>query len=203
MNMTPKRQYFSDLAPQWDSFPTVPDAPAKIRRYLARSARPGARLILDVGCGTGILLPYLLEMYPQAACLVECDYAEGMLVENARKSASDRVLRLCADVQNLPFVGPSFDLILCFSVLPHFSDMASAVERLYRALRPQGVLTVGHLSASKELNEFHSSLDAPVRHDRLPPAGELGAILGRFGATAVSMEEETDWYFVRAEKGSA
>jgi ubiquinone/menaquinone biosynthesis C-methylase UbiE len=203
MTMNPKKQYFHDLAPQWDSFPTVPDAPARIRRYLERSARPGARQILDVGCGTGILLPYLLEMYPQAACLVEFDYAEGMLVENSRKFADARVLRVCADVQNLPFVGPSFDLVLCFSVLPHFSDAVSAVERLYRALRPQGVLTVGHMSASKELNEFHSSLDAPVRHDRLPPAGELGVILRRLGATVVRMEEETDWYFVRAEKGSA
>jgi demethylmenaquinone methyltransferase/2-methoxy-6-polyprenyl-1,4-benzoquinol methylase len=90
MNMSPKRQYFNDLAPQWDSFPTIADAPARIQRYLARSARPGARLILDVGCGTGILLPYLLEMYPQAGCLVEFDYAEGMLVENACKFPDGR-----------------------------------------------------------------------------------------------------------------
>jgi ubiquinone/menaquinone biosynthesis C-methylase UbiE len=203
MNMNPKRQYFNDLAPQWDSFPTIADAPAKIQRYLARSARPGARLILDVGCGTGILLPYLLAMYQQAACLVEFDYAKGMLVENARKFPDGRILRVCADVHDLPFVVPSFDLILCFSVLPHLGDTVSAIGKLYKALRPQGVLTVGHMSASKELNEFHSSLDAPVMHDRLPPAGELGDVLCRLGASVVCREDEADWYFVRAEKGGA
>jgi demethylmenaquinone methyltransferase/2-methoxy-6-polyprenyl-1,4-benzoquinol methylase len=203
MTMNPKRQYFHDLALQWDSFLTVADAPARIRRYLERSARRGARRILDVGCGTGILLPYLLEMYPQAAPVVEFDFAEGMLAENARKFPDQRILRVCADAQDLPFVGLSFDLILCFSVLPHLGDTAPAVEKLYQALRPQGVLTVGHMSASKELNEFHRSLDAPVMRDKLLSAGELGEILRRLGAAVVCMEEETDWYFVRAEKGSA
>ena len=202
MTTNPKRQYFNDLAPQWDSFPTIPNAPARIRRYLERSARPGARQILDVGCGTGILLPYLLEMYPQAVCMVEFDFAEAMLAENARKFSDNRVLRICGDVQNLPFVGPSIDLVLCFSVLPHLGDTVSAVGKLYKALRPKGVLTVGHMAASKELNEFHGSRNGPIMHDKLLPAGELGEILRRLGASVVC-EEEADWYFVRAEKESA
>ena len=158
--------------------------------------------VLDVGCGTGILLPYLLEMYPQAACMVEFDFAEAMLAENARKFSDNRVWRICGDVQNLPFVGPSLDLVLCFSVLPHLGDTVSAVGKLYKALRPKGVLTVGHMTASKELNEFHGSLNGPIMHDKLLPAGELGEILRRLGA-AVVCEEEADWYFVRAEKESA
>jgi ubiquinone/menaquinone biosynthesis C-methylase UbiE len=200
MTTNPKRQYFNNLAPQWDTFPTIPNAPARIREYLKRSARPGARRILDVGCGTGILLPYFFEIYPQAASIVEFDFANAMLVENARKFRRECVSYVCGDARNLPFRQSSFDIVLCFSVLPHLGDAAAVIRGLFQVLRPQGALSVGHMSASKELNEFHSSMDGPIKHDRLLPAHDLGEILRGLGATVNCTDEQADSYFVRAEK---
>ena len=200
MTMNPRRPYFNDLAPRWDTFPVATDAPARIREFLRRSARVGARRILDVGCGTGILLPYLAEAYPSETVIVEFDLAEAMLREGVCKFPSGRVLRVCGDAQNLPFQAASFDLVLCFSVMPHLGDAGLVTQNLFRALRLGGVFTVGHLSASKELNEFHHAQNGPIQDDMLLPARDLGSILCRLGAAVVCAEEGPDSYFVRAER---
>jgi ubiquinone/menaquinone biosynthesis C-methylase UbiE len=200
MDNDQKRQYFNELAPRWDSFPTIPNAASKIRSYLERSRHPHPQQILDVGCGTGILIANLIEMYPEAQLIVEMDYAEQMLLENARKFPDRRVLHIHGDVRMLPFVVPTFDLILCFSALPHFDDSYSALSQFFRALRPGGILTIGHMAASQELNEFHHALEAPVNHDHLLPAKELSVILEQLGASSIVAEEEKEWFFVRAEK---
>ena len=195
-----KRQYFNDLAARWDLLPAEADTPQRVRAYVERSRHPGPGRILDVGCGTGILLPHLLELYPGVRLIVEMDYAEEMLIENARKFPDSRVLHLRADIAFTPFVVPTFDLILCFCALPHFGDPAPVLKGLVEALRPGGVITIGHLADSRAVNEFHGGLDAPVKNDRLPPAQELATLLGEAGATVLIAEEEKDWFFVRGGK---
>ncbi len=200
MDNDQKRQYFNELAPRWDSFPTIPNAASKIRSYLERSRHPHPRHILDVGCGTGILTADLMELYPEAQVIVELDYAEQMLFENAKKFRDRRVLHVHGDARKLPFIVPTFDLILCFSALPHFDDSYSALNQFFRALRPSGILTIGHMAASQDLNAFHHALEAPVNRDRLLPAKELSVILEQLGARGIVAEEEKEWFFVRAEK---
>jgi ubiquinone/menaquinone biosynthesis C-methylase UbiE len=198
-----KRQYFNELAPRWDSFPTIADAASKIHAYLERSRHPRPQHILDTGCGTGILIPCLMKLYPEVQVIVELDYAEQMLLENARKHPDRRVLHVQGDARKLPFIVPTFDLILCFSALPHFDDSYAVLSQLFHALQPGGIITIGHMAASQELNAFHHALEAPVNHDCLLPAKELGNMLEQMGASGIVAEEEKEWFFVRGEKSSS
>lgn len=200
MSTIQKQRYFNELAPRWDDLPSPADADARVSEFVRRAALPGAKRILDVGCGTGILLPHLLRACPAAACVVELDLAEEMLEQNARKGAHPGVYRVCADLQSLPFTPESFDLVLCFSVLPHVGDLRSAVRELLRVLRPGGIFSVGHLMGSRELNAFHSGLGGPAAGDRLLPSQELAGLLEGLGAPVVVAEEKPDWYFVRARR---
>jgi len=200
MAMNLKRRYFNELAPRWDALPAPLDATDKVRHFVERAVAPDARLVLDIGGGTGILLPVLLEKFGAAARLVELDLAENMLAESARKFSAPWVLRLCADARYLPLRAESADLILCFGVLPHLGEAGEALRGLMQVLRPGGALAVGHLMGSRELNALHASLDAAVAGDRLPSAGALAEIFHGLGATAIVAEEYPDWYFVRAEK---
>jgi ubiquinone/menaquinone biosynthesis C-methylase UbiE len=195
-----KRTYFNGLAPEWDNLPSMDDAPGKVRRYVRQSAVGGARIILDVGCGTGILLAAILAECPDAALVVEMDFAIEMLKQNARKRADRRVRHVCADVSNLPAGPGSFDLVLCFGILPHLPDGSGALAEFLRVLKPGGVLSVGHLAGSRELNAFHGSLSGPVSGDVLPPSGVLARTLAESGAVHIQTEEDPGWYFVRAEK---
>jgi ubiquinone/menaquinone biosynthesis C-methylase UbiE len=200
MSTATKRRHFNELAPRWDQLPGPSDAPPKVAEFVARASQTSAKRILDVGCGTGILVPYLLRACPLATSVVELDFAEEMLRKNARQVADQRISRLCADAQALPFPDGCFDLVLCFAVLPHLVDLEAALKELSRVLRPSGAFAVGHLMGSAELNALHLSLGEPLAHDILPPAESLAETLRQLDAVVVSAEERPDWYFVHAVK---
>lgn len=201
MSSALKRRHFNELASRWDQLPGGAEAMPRVARFVERAVQPGARRILDVGCGTGILLPFLLNICPAATCFVELDFAEEMLRENSRKFGERRVWRVCADAQALPFPDGYFDLVLCFGVVPHLPDLNSALREQLRVLRPSGVFSVGHIMGSQKLNAFHRSLGEPICHDTLPPAESLAARLVRLGAMPAAVGENPDWYFVQAAKG--
>jgi len=200
MTTNPKRSYFNNLAAQWDYLHESAEALAKVRQFVESGKRQGASHILDVGCGTGVLLPWLLQIYPAATCFLELDFAMDMLRENVRKYPDTRVSRVCADAQTLPFREESVDLVLCFGVLPHLGGSLAALTGLLRVLKPSGVFCVGHLMGSQELNAFHNSLGEPLAGDTLPRAQDLAEMLHGLGTTGVHAEERPDWYLVRAEK---
>jgi ubiquinone/menaquinone biosynthesis C-methylase UbiE len=200
MGTKERRSYFNELAARWDSRPAMEDAEAKVRAFVERSAVGHARRILDCGCGTGVLLPRLLERYFTAELFVELDLAEHMLKVNAARFSDARIRRVCADGAGLPFREACFDLVLCFGVLPHLEDLGSALAEIRRVLQTGGVLAIGHPMGSRELNAFHQSLDAPVAGDVLPHSSELAEMLLAAGMAVVEADENPAWYFVRGER---
>jgi ubiquinone/menaquinone biosynthesis C-methylase UbiE len=202
MNHSAKRRYFDELAPAWDQLPKPQDQPGKVRRYLERALPEQApRRILDVGCGTGILLERLLELAAPQALIIELDFAWGMLAANAARTPDRRVARVCADSTALPFRAGSFQAVLLFNVLPHLGPLRQALHPLLEALEPGGALAVGHLMSSEQLNAFHAQLGGPVSGDRLPPVTEAAGVLAELGAGIECAEEAPDWYFLRCRKG--
>ncbi len=191
-----RREYFNELAARWDGMPRPEDAPARIRAFCRRACPPGARLVLDAGCGTGILLAALLELLEPAARIVALDFAPAMLAEVGRKFPDGRVHRVCGDARALPFPEALFDAVLCFGLLPHLGEPRRALEALWPAVRRGGVLAIGHLMGSRELNERHRSFGGPIGNDVLPEASEVAAILGELGAVAVEADEGPGGYFV-------
>jgi ubiquinone/menaquinone biosynthesis C-methylase UbiE len=196
MSPAARREYFDALASRWDAIPSPPGAGEGVRRFLASVVAPAHRRVLDVGCGTGLLAPGLLEG-PRR--VVELDFAFGMLAEDRRKHPDPRLAFVCADAARLPFRGACFDLVLCFGILPHLERPEQALRELLGVLRPGGRLAVGHLMGSEALNAFHASLDGPVNQDRLPAAGDLARLFEKLGARVVAAAEAADSYLVSVE----
>ncbi len=194
-----KREYFNGLAERWDSLPSPPGAGAAVAEFCRRACPPPARLVLDVGAGTGLLAPYLLEK-AEDRHLIELDFALEMLVTSSRKRQAAQLYRVCSDATVLPFAPDQFDAVLCFGVLPHLGDPAGALLEFRRVLRPGGTLAVGHLLGSRELNDLHHSLGGPVAGDTLPPAASLADTLRRLDFSVADAVEEPGGYFVRALK---
>jgi SAM-dependent methyltransferase len=102
--------------------------------------RPGATL-LDVGCGLGL---HVLELASRGYLGVGLDLSLPML-SRASEEAQSRSLRvnfLHSDMREMSFDG-AFDAVLCMgTTLGYFDEETNRriVERLYRALKPGGVL---------------------------------------------------------------
>jgi ubiquinone/menaquinone biosynthesis C-methylase UbiE len=89
------------------------------------------RDVLEVGCGTGLILGRLA---PRAASACGLDLSPGML-DVARKRGLNVVL---GSATQLPFATASFDLVCSFKVLAHVPDIAQAVSEIARVTRPGG-----------------------------------------------------------------
>ncbi len=91
------------------------------------------RDLLEVGCGTGLLLR---RLGPKARRAVGVDLSPGMLA-----IARNRGLTVVeADARALPFPDANFDVAVSFKTLPHVPDLRQALAELCRVVRPGGVV---------------------------------------------------------------
>jgi SAM-dependent methyltransferase len=145
-------------------------------RLIARtvaSAFPGARDVLEVGCGTGYTLAALAQALPEAELTGAELFEEGL--EHARRRMPHvRFLQL--DARDMPY-REAFDLVCAFDVLEHIDDDMGALAGIRAALRPNGglVLTV------PQHPWLWSEADAYAQHERRYTRRELVAKLHRAG----------------------
>jgi len=107
---------------------------------LARVTRPSDGCVLDLGCGTGVLLQKLAHRFPQAK-LVGVDSTAAMLAI-ARQRLPPRALLHLACAEQLPFADDSFDLVVSSSMFHYLPRPLAALAEVRRVLKPQGKLVL-------------------------------------------------------------
>jgi len=175
----PRREFFEDLAPRWDSM-HGPEREAKLRVLIERFRKvwADARSILDLGTGTGALLPVIERAFPLVS-LRAVDLAHAMLI---RAHSRNGVAGLAnADARWLPFAPTSFDVVICHATFPHFSDKPATLRELRRTLRPGGMLLILHDSSREQVNAIHRRAGGAIASDILPRAAETRALLAAAG----------------------
>jgi len=197
------RTYFEALAERWDGFQPS-DRGEVLRQLLApfASLLATSGAILEVGTGTGALIPYLRERAPVAS-LVSIDLA-GEMVQRARQRCPDAAV-VQADAQRLPFAlaAPAhagFDLVVCHNSFPHFAAKSAALLDLARVLRPGGHLLILHDLSREKVNAIHSGAGEPIQNDLLPPGAETRQMLVEAGFTGVLVEDTDERYIVAGRR---
>lgn len=155
--------------------------------------------VLDVGCGTGVLVPFILERINASGILYELDFAEKMIETNRGLNEGDNIRFIVADAENAPLDGSSCDVVICFSCFPHFHDKEGAMTTLCRILKPGGVFVVSHFDSSEGINKHHGSCHA-VMHDHLPGEAAMRLLLERAGLAIDTFIDEPGFYCIVARK---
>jgi 2-polyprenyl-6-hydroxyphenyl methylase/3-demethylubiquinone-9 3-methyltransferase len=129
---------YDDLAAQW----WLPDGQFAMLHWLARAraalvppaSRPGA-VLLDLGCGGGLLAPHLAGSGYRH---VGVDLVDSAL----RHAARHGVAPVRADVGRLPFADASADVVCAGEILEHVPDLSTVVSEVCRVVRPGGTLVL-------------------------------------------------------------
>jgi len=82
--------------------------------------------VVDVGCGTGVLLKMIKAARPDVQRLVGVDFA----IDDA--DALSGIDYVAAKIEDLPFADNEFDTVICTHVIEHVLDTRAAIAELRR-----------------------------------------------------------------------
>ncbi len=190
------RSYFNGKAATWDEIAVEKDH-SKLRQMAARlDIRPGS-VVLDVGTGTGIFLPFLRQRIGGDGIILALDIAEEMLQKARAKSTNGTVAYLNADAAHIPLPEASVDSVVCYSSFPHFQDKAKALAEMYRVVKNGGRLYICHTSNRAAINGLHNGIHE-VAHDIIPEDWEMRLMLSEAGFADIEIEDNCENYLCQA-----
>lgn len=194
--------FFDEIAEKWDTWEDLPALQQKLAAGLDEFGVRPNETVLDIGCGTGNLTQALLKRLSPEGRIVAVDISPCMIARAQDKNPDLRVTWHCTNVCELPLADESCDRVFCYSVWPHFDKPGAAIGELRRVLRLSGFLHVWHLRPREEINAIHASAGEAVRHDILPPAGEVADRLLQAGFQVITTIDDSKQYLVNAIKTS-
>lgn len=160
--------YFDSRAAGWDGELVKNDT--VIGKILDNAEVGEGMDILDVACGTGVMIPFYLDR--GAASVTAIDISPEMARIAGEKFAGDpRVRVLCGDVEEASF-DRAFDRIVVYNAFPHFPNPQRLIRQLASLLKEGGRLTIAH-GASREAIDGHHAGPASAVSNGLMQADRL------------------------------
>lgn len=126
------------------------------------------KTVLELGCGTGELWKSRTEVITTYDKLVLSDISDGMI-----ESTKDSIINLpnidfkTINAESIPYSENSFDYIIANHMLYHVPELDSALQEIYRVLKPSGKListTFGENGILKYINNliYAEELSTPI-----------------------------------------
>lgn len=151
MNKQSVINFFDRLAPEWDANMIRDD---KIISYIldCGGVKKDVR-VLDVACGTGVLIPDYLAR--DIAKVIGIDISEAMIEIAKSKFTDPRVALINGDIEMI-HLQEHFDCCIVYNAFPHFADPVTLIKILSEKLVHSGRLTIAHGMSRAKINEHHS-----------------------------------------------
>lgn len=141
-------RYYDELAGAYDSL-HGDEQDLKIELALRAVRLRDSDLVLDVGCGTGLLFDHIGDSASQIAGL---DLSSGVLKVAAKRSKKLRkgnsVSVIRADADCMPFPKETFDKVFAFTLLQNLPDPCITVREMTRVARTNSMIVVTGLKKS-------------------------------------------------------
>ena len=187
-------EFFDRLAPGWDADMVRNDA--VINTILDNAAVMEGKDILDVACGTGVLIPDYLKR--KVASVTGIDISPKMAEIAKAKFPQPEVTILCGDVETADF-GKPFDCVVVYNAFPHFPDPERLIQTLSGLLKPGGTLTVAHGMSREKIDAHHHGTASHVSNG-LMPAEQLAAIFEKYLTVTTTISNDRMYQVVGAKE---
>lgn len=162
-----------DFFDRWVAEPLAGMSALREQTVATLELSPGNR-VLDIGCGTGLNLSWLVDAVGPTGEVVALDYSQGMLDRAQRKverAQWEQVRLLRGDAAVLEGVGSDFDGVMSTWALGIVDDLPSALRRAVDVLKPGGRLAVLDLHRTRARSGLRRHLVDPVLHVFLRATG--------------------------------
>ena len=192
-----QKDFFDAHAKEWDDI-SHHDA-SKIDYICRLLDLNGDESILDIGTGTGVMIPHYLERLPYGH-VTAVDFSKEMIrVASSKYPPSNHLDYLVSDVCSLEPSG-SYDAAVCYSCFPHFPDPVRAIRSLTGTLVRGGKLMIAHSSSKEFINGVHREGGKEISRDFLPDADIMSELFFQEGIETVFSRDDDDYYIVIGTK---
>lgn len=166
------KEFFNGWASRWDDDMVKDDGIMNL--ILDNAEVSEGKDILDVACGTGVMIDYYLERGVRSVTGI--DFSERMCeIASAKYGSRKNVRIVCADIEE--YTGDiRYDAIIVYNSFPHFPDGERLISHLASLLKKGGVLTVAHGMSRDRINAHHSNVSEQIKCE-LMEADELAGII--------------------------
>ena len=137
---------FSKLADKWwdktGEFKPLHDINPLRLNYINHHAHIANKIIVDVGCGGGILTESIATSGAQSVLGVDME-ERSLAAATAHAQAQDlaNVTYRCVSVEDLAAEQPhGFDVVTCMEMLEHVPDPASVIRACAKLVKPDGMV---------------------------------------------------------------
>lgn len=176
--------FFNHCAPNWDAEMIRSDE--TIRTILDYAEVSEGKDVLDVACGTGVLIPDYLDRKVRTVTAI--DIAPEMVKIANGKFTQENVQIICGDVESFGFER-KFDCIVVYNAFPHFPEPDHLIQVLASHLKEGGVLTVAHGMSREEIDRCHSGGASKVSRG-LMSEDELADIFAKYLQVTAKISNE-------------
>jgi ubiquinone/menaquinone biosynthesis C-methylase UbiE len=195
------KDYFDNAADTWDERFLTPKLSSFLEKFVPQFGIASGQHVLDVGTGTGVLVPYLSKAVGPEGKVVALDFSEKMVNQCKTKySHLKNVSVKVGNIENVAFLPESFDALICFGVFPHLANKQKALQNIHRLLKAEGKLVIAHALSSEELKIHHKKVSAKMAHATLPEEADMEKLLDKAGFTNISIKDEPGEYLCLATR---
>lgn len=190
--------FFDKIAENWDAY-EVYSTRTKVAEMLSLFGIESGHKVLDLGTGTGVLLPTLSDLVGKKGRVTAIDISEGMLDQAKKKfGALENVVFMKLDFEEEDIEG-RFDLIILYCVFPHLHFPQATLWKLIRNnLTPSGRIIIAFPTDEEFINNIHKERKA--KSELLPSAPGLSSTFTDWGLKSNVVRYDPSHYIVSIER---
>lgn len=186
--------FFDRLSETWDDNEVL-STPDKILEILSELDIRKGMEILDLGTGTGVLVPYLSSMVGDNGKVTALDISEGMLGQARKKYGNVANVTFILQDFEKEDVSGKYDLVLLYCVFPHLHFPEQTLKRLALTnLKEKGRIIIAFPTDENFINNIHKERKA--ESELLPSAPRLSSQLRRGGFESSVIRYDEKHYLV-------
>ncbi|MDU3336484.1 class I SAM-dependent methyltransferase [Paraclostridium bifermentans] len=187
-------EFFNQIAKEWDSIIEVNEE--KINTLLSKLNITDNSKVLDIGTGTGVLIPFLKSLNPNGY-IKGVDISSEMLnVAREKFRNIEKVSFELVDVEK-DVINETYDSIVLYSMFPHLKDKTNTIKKLVeKNLEKSGQLIIAHSNSRTFLNNMHKEKNECVSEDRLISVTDQRYLFEKVGLKVVDAFEDNEIYYL-------
>ncbi|MFR3558362.1 MAG: methyltransferase domain-containing protein [Paraclostridium sordellii] len=187
-------EFFNKIAKEWDSIIEVNEE--KINLLLSKLDIKSNERILDVGTGTGVIIPFIKALN-KGGYIKGVDISTGML--NIAKEKYKNLENIEFEIKDVEEeeIYEKYDKIILYSMFPHLENKTKTVKTLInKNLNKNGKLIIAHSNSREFLNNMHKEKDKSVSKARLIPVNNQRKIFKKNGLKVLEAFENDQIYYL-------